>query len=96
MVLGYDSPKRSARYANMYCDDFDCAMKYLSDAKQTHPVYYAVAGLEPNEGAVIVKDRFGPAHIDKLSDERWYIFLANEDHYLGQCNTRCVEGNKYL
>jgi hypothetical protein len=59
-------------------------------------VYYAVAGLEKNEGAVIVKDRMGPTHIDRLSDERWYIFLANEDHYLGECRARCIAGNKIM
>jgi hypothetical protein len=49
-------------------------MKYLSEAKQNNPIYYAVAGVKPNEGALIVKDRFGPIHIDRLSDDRWYIF----------------------
>jgi hypothetical protein len=55
-----------------------------------------VAGIESNEGAVIVKDRIGVAHLEELTDEKWFIFLANEDWYKGECRERCQRGNQMM
>jgi len=52
-----------------------------------------MAGLNGNEGAVISRDRWGTAHIDQLSDERWYIAQTNDDHWTGVCVDRCISAN---
>jgi hypothetical protein len=89
LIFGYESPIRTTRYALTQCVDFECAVKFLSDAQQTHPVYYIVAGVNPNEGVIITKDHFKPAHIERLTEEKWYLYQTNEDHFSGKCNDRC-------
>jgi hypothetical protein len=37
------------------------------------PCYLTIAGIKDNEGAVISRDRFGAAHIDQLSEDRWFL-----------------------
>ena len=32
----------------------------------------------------------GPAHIDILSKDHWYVAQTNDDHWLGVCTIRCT------
>lgn len=57
----------------MTCNDFQCAVNYLSTTSSTTPAYYTIAGVKPNEGAVITKDRFSVAHIDSLDEKNWLL-----------------------
>lgn len=55
------------------CETFACAKNYLTNTPIISPGYIIIGGLTGNEGTVISRDRFGPAHVDDLSDDRWYL-----------------------
>jgi len=55
------------------CSTYACAYKNLLYYPTLSPGYIIMAGMERNEGAVISRDRDGPAHIDNLSDDVWFI-----------------------
>ena len=89
ILLGYTQNMKLIRDTLQTCDDYSCALDKLSTTPQIAPSYYAVAGNETYQGAIITRDRFGPAHIDLLSKENWYIVQTNDDHWTGACNLRC-------
>ena len=55
-----------------------------------------MAGLKDNEGTIISRDRFGVAHADTLSEDRWYLLQTNSDHWTGDCPIRCQKGNERI
>jgi N-acylethanolamine-hydrolysing acid amidase len=55
------------------CEDYACAYKKLLTDKVIAPGYLIVAGVKDYEGALITRDRFGPAHVDNLSADKWYL-----------------------
>ena len=55
-----------------------------------------VAGLKENEGAVITRDRFSVAHVDNLTNDKWYVLQTNDDHWTGVCTSRCSVANKRM
>jgi len=71
------------------CKTFACAYKNLLYYPTLSPGYIIMAGIEKNEGAVISRDRDGPANIDLLSDDTWFIAQTNDDKFAGVCQTRC-------
>jgi len=71
------------------CNTYDCAFNKLSTTPQIAPSYYAIAGTQKNEGAIITRDRFGAAHIDLLTKDNWYVAQTNDDHWTGICTIRC-------
>jgi hypothetical protein len=89
IIKGYVTAGTLIRDTLETCDDFTCAFEKLRDTKQISAAYYAVAGVNENEGAVISKGAEGPDHIDKLGENQWYIVQTNDDHWKGICNIRC-------
>mmetsp|Transcript_3257 Transcript_3257/g.2195 ORF Transcript_3257/g.2195 Transcript_3257/m.2195 type:complete len:229 (+) Transcript_3257:200-886(+) len=89
MFKGYDEVSWLVRDVLTTCDDFECAMNNFIAHPLITPAYLIVAGVQPYEGAVISRDKFGAAHIEMLSEERWYVFQTNDDHYNGECQGRC-------
>ena len=57
------------------------------------PAYFILAGVKGNEGAIISRDRFGAANIVTLTDDKWYLVQTNQDHFSGDCPTRCQAAN---
>jgi len=55
------------------CRTYACAYKNLMYYPTLSPGYIIMAGMGKNEGAVISRDRDGPAHIEELSDTQWYV-----------------------
>jgi N-acylethanolamine-hydrolysing acid amidase len=55
------------------CDNFACAFNRYSSDYVISPGYLIMAGVKDNEGAVISRDRFGAAHVDLLSEDRWFL-----------------------
>ncbi len=53
------------------------------------PFYFTIAGSKKNQAAFITKDRMGPAHIDYLTPENWYVTQTNNYHWTGVCTIRC-------
>jgi len=37
------------------------------------PGYIILAGMKENEGMVISRNHLGPAHIEQLSNENWFV-----------------------
>uniref|UniRef100_A0A671YNA4 N-acylethanolamine-hydrolyzing acid amidase n=1 Tax=Sparus aurata TaxID=8175 RepID=A0A671YNA4_SPAAU len=66
-------------------EDFQDAVMRLSKIPIITGVYYIVAGVRAGEGAVITRDRTGPADIWPLEpcrEGRWYRVETNYDHWL--------------
>ena len=73
----------------MSCKDYDCALDKLSNTIVTGPVYYILAGISGNSGAVISRNRFNVANIATLNEENWYLLQTNQDQWSGDCPIRC-------
>lgn len=86
---GYKQNMKLIRDTLQECSTYDCAYDKLANTPQIAASYYAIAGSKNKQGAVITKDRTGPAHIDQLSEENWYVSQTNDDHWKGICNIRC-------
>lgn len=71
------------------CEDYACAFKKLSTDTIIAPAYYIVAGTKDFEGAIISRDRFGAVNITTLDEDHWYLVQTNQDHFSGDCPTRC-------
>lgn len=65
------------------CADYECALDKLSTVPLISPVYFILAGVKENEGAVITRDRNEIANIATLSNDTWYLIQTNSDHYKG-------------
>ncbi|XP_034028148.1 N-acylethanolamine-hydrolyzing acid amidase-like isoform X2 [Thalassophryne amazonica] len=65
-------------------ENFEDAVMRLSKIPIITEVYYIVGGLQPGEGAVITRDRSGPADIWPLDPVTggWYRVETNFDHWL--------------
>jgi len=61
------------RQALTTCANFECAYAALLSKVAIAPGYMIIAGTEKYEGAVISRDRDGPAHVAQLSEDVWYI-----------------------
>lgn len=64
IFLGFDEISWAIRKAFDICDSYSCAYNFLHDAPVIAPGYIIMAGIEENEGAIISRDRWGPAHVD--------------------------------
>eukprot|EP00350_Pseudokeronopsis_sp_OXSARD2_P014061 CAMPEP_0170546808 /NCGR_PEP_ID=MMETSP0211-20121228/5142_1 /TAXON_ID=311385 /ORGANISM="Pseudokeronopsis sp., Strain OXSARD2" /LENGTH=218 /DNA_ID=CAMNT_0010851455 /DNA_START=356 /DNA_END=1012 /DNA_ORIENTATION=+ len=86
---GYNEVAWAIRDVLTQCEDYDCALDYLSSSPIIAPTYYILAGVKNDEGAVITRERFEPAAIEVLSETNWYVSITNDDQFAGQCQTRC-------
>jgi len=66
--LGFHQISWDIRKTLETCEDYSCAYEHLSSDVISSFGYIIIAGKEPNEGAIIARDRLGPVHEDKLSD----------------------------
>jgi len=73
LFAGYQQNTKLIRDVLTECKNYDCAYQRLSDTPVIGPSYFIIAGLETNEGAVITRDRFSVANVDKLTDDKWYV-----------------------
>ena len=77
MITGYDCISWVIRQSFEKCGDFECAKEYLSRTPIIAPGYITIAGIKENEGVVITRDRLNVAHIDELTENRWYLIQTN-------------------
>lgn len=61
------------RYTLEECESYSCAFDLIANSDVSATAYIILSGIEPNEGAIITKDRFGIANIDELNNEKWYL-----------------------
>lgn len=75
MFAGYNEISWIIRDTLMACNDYDCAYKRLAHGNINALGYIILAGTEPGQGAIISRNRFGAAHVDKLdaSKGKWYV-----------------------
>jgi N-acylethanolamine-hydrolysing acid amidase len=99
LFSGYNEISWELRNVLDTCDSWECANKRLSSDNINALGYIILAGTKENEGVVISRNRFGPAHQDNLNDTNWYLVQTNSDHWkLGHpCNTsRCGAARKHI
>jgi len=74
--------------------NFDSALNRLAYTSLAAPIYLILGGMNADEGAVITRDRSGPADIWILDSEqgRWFEVEANEDHW-GPIGNRAKAAN---
>jgi hypothetical protein len=72
------------------CEDFECALKKLSNDTVVTGAYFILAGVKDNDAVVISRDRMGAAHVERISEENWYVVQTNDDHFKGVCRERCT------
>lgn len=73
LYAGYKQNTKLIRDTLTNCKDFACAFDDLSNVEVIAPSYFIVAGLKDNEGAVITRDRFSVAHLDQLTNDKWFV-----------------------
>jgi len=73
LFAGYQQNTKLIRDILGECKNYDCAYARLHDTAVIAPSYFIIAGINPNEGAVITRDRFSVAHVDALTDDKWYV-----------------------
>lgn len=85
------------------CNDYQCAYNKISKDHMSTLGYVILAGTKGDEGAIIARDRLGPAHIDQLSEKDgvWYLVQTNNDHWSsdkrkGGCFYRCAAAKKHI
>lgn len=89
IFMGYSEISWVIRDALVKCDDFECALNYMSDTTIIAPGYIIMAGVKEYEGAIISRDRTGVSHTEMLTEDRWFLAQTNDDHFAGVCQTRC-------
>lgn len=60
-------------------DDFDSAVKRLSETNVISPIYYIVSGTSGNQGAIIEKETVGVNNVYYLSEKEWFLVQTNYD-----------------
>mmetsp|Transcript_4953 Transcript_4953/g.7413 ORF Transcript_4953/g.7413 Transcript_4953/m.7413 type:complete len:401 (+) Transcript_4953:25-1227(+) len=80
------------------CGDWDCAYDKLRNEPFNALGYIILAGVKDDEGVVISRKRFGPAHEDFLNTTNgtWYVVQANHDHWADGCKDRCAAASESL
>lgn len=73
IFAGFNQISWVIRDALTTCDSYACAVNRFSVETVVAPGYLIVAGVKDNEGSVITRDRFGVAHVDTLSEDRWFL-----------------------
>lgn len=89
IFMGFPQVSHVIRDTLTECSTYECAFNRLATTRQIAPSYYAVSGLNGYEGAIISRDRYGVAHVDMISDQRWFVSQTNDDHWTGVCTIRC-------
>lgn len=72
-MLGYGTMSMKIREVFEDCESYHCAVDTFVNSDVSATAYIILSGLEPNEGAIITKNRFGIANIEELDSEKWYV-----------------------
>jgi hypothetical protein len=80
------------------CKDFECAYERLRNQPMPSLGYNILAGVKGDEGVVIARDRFGPAHEEHLSSANgtWFVLQTNNDQWDSGCYNRCAAATERI
>jgi len=71
-----------SRYVLAVEHDFEAAVENLSNIPLIADVYYTIAGISANQGAVISRNRLNATDVWRLqAPSRWYLVETNYDHW---------------
>ena len=97
LYAGFTQNSMLIRQTLTKCNNYDCAFNHLAYKPMPSYGYNIVAGTKGDEGAVISRNRFGAAHIDKLdsANGKWFLVQTNSDEwkpdgYQTGCTDRCA------
>lgn len=104
LLLGGAEVTVFARNVLNSAKSYDEAMQMLSKSYIAAPVYYTVAGSEPDQGAVVTRDRnilndLWQLNVSSSDPNSWYILETNYDHWKNDVppdDNRRMYGNKYM
>jgi len=99
LFQGYKEISWNLRETLINCEDYKCAYQNFVSTPLSSLGYIIVAGTKEDEGAIISRDRYGPAHIDSLnsSNGHWFLVQTNNDHWLDQgCFNRCMSATENM
>ncbi|XP_039268629.2 N-acylethanolamine-hydrolyzing acid amidase-like [Styela clava] len=70
-----------AREVVTKADNYESAIDMLQNAKTIAPIYFIVGGLKPQEGAIVVRDRWGAVNVTRMIDtsHKWFVVETNYD-----------------
>ena len=90
-ITGAPQVTRVIRETFEVCSDYECAFPKIKETKMMASAYLTIAGSKPYQGAVVARDRYGPAHVDELTSNGtvWFLSQTNDDHWKGICTERC-------
>jgi len=76
---------------------FQSALNLTQHVKLMAPVYLTMAGANPGEGAVVTRDRDGPADVwFLLPPSQFYLIETNDDHWLPPTDDRRAAAYKSM
>jgi hypothetical protein len=78
----YTSPYALIQNVILNAKSYSEAADMLKNTKIVSPCYIIVAGVNPNEGMVIVRDRDGTNRTEELSSDSWFVAATNRDFWL--------------
>lgn len=80
------------------CADYQCAYEKLAHQPQPSFGYNILAGTKDDEGVVIARNRFGPAHESHLNaaNGTWFLVQTNNDHWDSGCYNRCLAATERI
>ena len=104
LTTGFDEQSWLIRRTLEHCSDYDCAHNYLANVPTTSVGYYILAGTKGEEGVIIARDNWGPAHQTYLNSTvesnagGWFLVQANSDHWKPEvlCHGRCQVAHDLL
>lgn len=75
-------PSHLLRKTLMEANNYDEAVQMLSTAPLIAPVYYIIAGVSTNDGALLTRDRTKSIQPLFLDNKTWYLLQTNYDHWV--------------
>ncbi|QDZ18849.1 N-acylethanolamine-hydrolyzing acid amidase [Chloropicon primus] len=75
-------PSHLLRKTLMEASNYDEAVQMLSTAPLIAPVYYIIAGISANDGALLTRDRTKSVQPLFLDNNKWYLLQTNYDHWV--------------
>jgi hypothetical protein len=84
-TFGTYSPATLLKHTFEVAESYEEAKDMLTNTPLTAPVYIIISGVNPDEGAIITRDRSGAADvwlINHNSPTDWAIYQTNHDHWI--------------
>ncbi|GMR42496.1 hypothetical protein PMAYCL1PPCAC_12691, partial [Pristionchus mayeri] len=75
---------------------FDGAVERLSKTHLICPAYIIVGGVNKFEGAVISRDRWRAADVERLDEKNWFLVETNFDHWKEDGDKRRITATRLL